>query len=296
MICRWIVLGRSYGGTLAALFRLKFPHIVTGAFATSGPLQAKADYFEYNEVIGTALGDKCSTALRQANDKVTQLLSNATGQAVLAKDFGFCAPLTSHLQHAMLIQSWSGDIDETVQYAMGNDTQNWCNTFLAAGGGDPYKALIELYFPQRSQCRAPLNYTQYVERAKRDAVDQTWTWQVTHNRAHAHTHSSLFDHLQPLTNHCACSPSSVLVLLSQTCSAYGWYQTGNSTHQPFSRLLDVSFSLAFCRDVFGISPSEVYAAIAETNDRNGGYHIANTRVPVYEWSVGSVESCCDIAT
>ena len=175
---KWIVLGRSYGGTLAALFRLKYPHLVTGAFATSGPLQAEVDYPEYNEVVDIALGEKCSSALRRANDKVTALLSNSTGQAQLAKDFSFCAPLTTPMQHAMLIESWSGDIGGTVQYAVGNDTQNLCDSFLSAGGGDPYKALIELYYPPRSECRPPFNYTQYVERAKEDAADMSWEWQV----------------------------------------------------------------------------------------------------------------------
>ena len=96
------------------------------------------------QVIATALGNKCNTALKLANEQVTRLLSNATGQAQLAQDFGFCSPLTTHEQHAMLIESWSGDVDGIVQYAVGNDTQNWCNRFLAAGGGDPYKALSEL--------------------------------------------------------------------------------------------------------------------------------------------------------
>ena len=176
---RWVVMGRSYGGTLAALFRLKFPHLVTGAFATSGPLQAKVDYPEYNEVVGIALGEKCSAALKRANDRVTALLSNATGQKQLAADFGFCAPLTSHEQHAMLIQSWSGDIDGTVQYSVGNDTQRWCDSFLSAGSGDPYKALIELYYPPSTDCTPPFNYSQYIDEAKRDTFDLSWVWQVS---------------------------------------------------------------------------------------------------------------------
>ena len=184
---QFVVMGRSYGGTLAALFRLKFPHIVTGALATSGPLQAKVDFPEYNEVVAIALGKQCNAAVKAANDKVTALLANSTGQAQLAKDFGFCAPLTSHLQHAMLVQSWSGDIGGTVQYAVGNDTRDWCDRFLSAGGGDPYQALIELYFPPSSQCRPALNYTEYVERAKRDTYDMTWEWQVSDTQTELHS-------------------------------------------------------------------------------------------------------------
>ena len=181
---RWVVMGRSYGGTLAALFRLKMPHLVTGALATSGPLQAKVDYSEYDETVGIALGSQCNSSLKAANEKVTALLSNASGQAQLAKDFGFCSPLTDPLQHAMLIERWADDVDGTVQYAVGNDTQDWCDRFLKAGGGDPYQALIELYFPKQSQCRQPYNYTQTVERAK--LRPEAWEWQVTRT-AHART-------------------------------------------------------------------------------------------------------------
>ena len=199
---KWVVLGRSYGGTLAALFRLKFPHLVTGAFATSGPLQAKVDFPEYNEVVEIALGHTCASKLRQANDKVTALLSNATGQAQLAKDFGFCAPLTSRHQHAMLVDSWAGEIDDTVQYSVGNQTQVLCDTFLAAGGGDPYKALIELYFPPRSECRPALNYTRYVEESKRDVKGLSWPWQVDADitsKGYAHAAPPLIRHLHPLS-------------------------------------------------------------------------------------------------
>lgn len=268
---RWIVMGRSYGGTLAALFRLKFPHLVTGALATSGPLQAKVDYWEYNEVIGIALGDECSTALKHANDRVTALLSNSSGQAQLAKDFGFCKPLTSPLQYAELIQSWSGDIDGIVQYSIGNDTRDWCDAFLAADK-DPYRALIDLYYPPSSECRQPFDYAAYVEESKQDATDMTWEWQVS-NAQHAARHSP-----QHSTRATLAHSLLPFVLCRQTCSAYGWYQTGNSSHQPFSSFLDANFSLSFCRDVFDISADDVYAAVAETNDRNGGYNISASRV------------------
>ena len=34
----------------------------------------------------------------------------------------------------------------------------------------------------------------------------------------------------------------------------------------------------YCRDVFGIRPADVYAAVAETNARNGGFDIQASRV------------------
>jgi pimeloyl-ACP methyl ester carboxylesterase len=48
---RWILFGGGYAGNLVAAFRLKFPDLSLGAIASSAPMQARTDFYEYMQRI-----------------------------------------------------------------------------------------------------------------------------------------------------------------------------------------------------------------------------------------------------
>lgn len=46
-----VVFGGSYSGNMATWIRLKYPDVIDGAMASSGPVQAKSDFYGKNIIL-----------------------------------------------------------------------------------------------------------------------------------------------------------------------------------------------------------------------------------------------------
>ena len=120
----WVALGGSYPGSLAAWLRLKYPHLVTGSVSTSGPLLAKADFFEYLEVVTASLDtvSGCVPALKTAVKRLGKLLENEAGAKYITNKFRLCSPLDRSNTNDVinLYESLIGNFEGIVQYNKDN--------------------------------------------------------------------------------------------------------------------------------------------------------------------------------
>ena len=75
---KWIIIGGSYSGTLVHYAVLKYPFLFKAGWASSAPLNAKEDFFEYDQIVGQSLSADCREKIRvttvemdrvQAHDK-----------------------------------------------------------------------------------------------------------------------------------------------------------------------------------------------------------------------------------
>ena len=120
----WIALGGSYPGSLAAWLRLKYPHLVAGSVSTSAPLLAKADFFEYLEVVQNSLDTVpgCVEAVKTGVSRVRELLTSRGGWKTLHNKFKLCSSLDGDNDKdvANLFESIIGNFEGIVQYNKDN--------------------------------------------------------------------------------------------------------------------------------------------------------------------------------
>eukprot|EP00300_Choanocystis_sp_HF-7_P025205 c2691_g1_i1.p1 GENE.c2691_g1_i1~~c2691_g1_i1.p1 ORF type:complete len:510 (-),score=98.65 c2691_g1_i1:143-1672(-) len=103
-----VAVGGSYGGMLAAWFRMKYPHLAHMALAASAPLRMvsqEVDDFKYFEAVTNTFGKaspSCPATVRNAFSRLLELTS-AGDFAAIRSAFNLCDDITSsEVEHLIL--------------------------------------------------------------------------------------------------------------------------------------------------------------------------------------------------
>lgn len=115
---KWLVFGGSYSGSLAAWLRLKYPHLVAGAVASSAPIEAIVNFKNYLQVVTDSLGPKCAHAVREATDQLAAKLKKPSEWQSLRQQFHLYYPLngTNRGDVATLALTLAANFMTVVQY------------------------------------------------------------------------------------------------------------------------------------------------------------------------------------
>ncbi|XP_072126012.1 thymus-specific serine protease isoform X2 [Mobula birostris] len=254
----WICFGGSYPGSLSAWFRLKFPHLVYAAVASSAPVRAQLDFTTYNEVVSQSLSNPVVGGSPKCRDAVTQAFSQldralARGEAArLESDFRSCQRLGGAGDYYELAGNLADIVMGTVQYNReqpGYDIGNLCQVMTNSALSSAYQRLVVLnqgYLKQMSKNCTDNSHQNALELLRSTVVkpfgvgERQWYY--------------------------------------QTCAEFGYYQTCKDESCPLSRWLTLPSQVDICAQVFGISAGSVQGAVAFTNEYYGADEPKSSRI------------------
>ncbi|KAG8893624.1 hypothetical protein FRB99_001833 [Tulasnella sp. 403] len=135
----WVSLGCSYPGLLAALTQEKYPGIFAAAWATSAPVQAQGDFWQYYEPIEEGMPKNCSSDAALVVKAVDQLLLNGTAEDKLRlKDaFGLRSLTDDDFGSAISwpIGRWQGMRASSYEYDGEDLFFQWCDSMETFANG-----------------------------------------------------------------------------------------------------------------------------------------------------------------
>lgn len=270
----WISFGGSYPGALSAWLRLKYPHVVYAAVASSAPVLAKLNFEGYNEVLSSALATPlvggCPGCLANVNAAFSQvsamLADGSTGRSKLSKLFNTCAPLggASDGDVATFVAALSGAFQGVVQY---NDeipgrpsVRSLCATMgnsTSGRGADPLSALAAVVADQAGGDCVDISYDDSMAVLRNTTVDRSSTGVGDRQ------------------------------WIYQSCTQFSFWQTcdGNTTCPWHTDTQSLASNLDLCSELFGEAGARVAELTDFTNDYYGGLDLQATRVLMVDGSI-----------
>lgn len=253
---RWVTWGGSYPGMLAALARLRFPHLIFAAVSSSSPLQATVDMVGYNDVVAQSMAvaevggsQACLDAIVQGHATIGEQLATAEGRASLEQTFHVCTPGAlddpkNQEQFAgdgvVYLPVQSNDPSCSTPYC---DIASICVLMVDEAAGTPLERLAQLSKAQHAGACVPVSYELMLRSVALPAnTERTW--------------------------------------LYQTCTEWGFYQTCNVGSQcPYTQglhVLDVDYDI--CLHAFNVTSVQVNYEVQQALGVYGGSGIQATRV------------------
>ncbi|KAM3910559.1 thymus-specific serine protease [Leptodactylus fuscus] len=252
----WICFGGSYPGSLSAWFRLKFPHLVYAAVASSAPVRAELDFTDYNKVVAQSLSDpviggsaKCLDRVRESFQEVNSML-HPGNTSKLEKDFSSCSPLHAPEDYAEFVSNLADIFMGAVQYNMespGSDVRKICENMVAAESAyEGLRTVNKMYMEFIGLKCVENSYEKSLADIKNTSIslvgvgERQWYY--------------------------------------QTCTEFGYYQTCEDSSCPFSPLMTLKSQLDLCTEIFQIPPDSVRQSVKFTNEFYGADHPKSSRI------------------
>jgi hypothetical protein len=209
---KWITIGGSYAGGLSGWFRSRYPHLTVGALASSGVVNAIADFTQFDTQIKTSAGrssPQCVETMKKLNQFVdTEIyLDSDTGKQIKTL-FG-----ASEMPNDEFLFMFVDGMVESVQYGA---RVGLCNKFTESTDTMGQIQILKDFAATMN----PLSINDY------------WS--------------------QILGNTTVDQKKSGRQWNYQVCTQLGWFQTPPKEESIRSSKLDMAFWKSYCQRIYGI--------------------------------------------
>lgn len=247
----WVSFGGSYPGSLSAWLRLKYPHLISGAVSSSGPLFAKLDYFEYLGIVQDSLattGPGCIEPIKEAIEDLEAKLNESMQWPQLSTNFKTCKGINGNNLDDVksFIELLVDNLAGIVQYNGRTpfDINSVCDIMRNESLGTPldrFAAVNSVSLANDGEECLDHEFSSFLSQLTNTTFNSNgvgwrqWTW--------------------------------------QTCTEFGWYQTSNQS-MVFGRMLDLDFFKSWCRKAFSEvewSDADFDEFMMNSNTEYGGF-------------------------
>ncbi|XP_032529402.2 putative serine protease K12H4.7 [Danaus plexippus] len=243
-----VVIGGSYAGNLAAWMKVLYPDLVDAAVASSAPVLAKKDFFEYLEKVTedyeTYGTHGCSDKIKNIFDRFHQLLQSSEGIKQLKKEENICDSCDMSVieNQAVFFEVKTSIFMSNSQYGSTKTIKQHC------------EKLSDVSYDTKSltdNSMLPIIYSE-----KLNCYDYDFNRMIQVMKS-----------------------NDDLFWIYQTCTEFGYYQTTNSKAQIFKNI-PLEFYIKICTEMFGndFNETRVDQAVKNTNKLYGGLNPNVTKV------------------
>ncbi|CAL2039664.1 unnamed protein product [Caenorhabditis brenneri] len=256
----WITFGGSYSGAMSAWMREVFPDMVVGAVASSGPVFAKTDFYEYLMVVENSIRTydrTCADRIQSGFNTMRTMFLTKEGRQNLSDIFQLLPPFGDNVtdidQHYFFSNVY-GNFQGAVQYS-GDNTGPYAN-----GYGIPDMCKI-----MTNDTNTPLNnivaFNQFMTVFYNGGVPYSGM---------DNNYQDLIDYLQNAQQF-GPEAGAGLLWMWQTCTEFGYFQSADTGNGIFGSPTPVNMYVQMCMDVFNsyYQRGTIDSSVSYTNYKYG---------------------------
>jgi len=245
-----VVIGGQYSGSLAAWTRQAYPHLVAGAWASSAPVFAVYDHFQFKELTGAVYrhvgGNECYQNIEQGFAEMEAMVFAGRHEEV-SELFHLCNVADDELDVQLFFSLMSEVFSLLAQFDQITNVDGVCRLLAnethesdAAAIAAVIVYLIDEIGGEEGQC-IDIDYQVTVEAERQTA----WDYPTNEFGLRQYTY--------------------------QLCTQLGWYHSSTSRLQPFGSSFPAAFRHQACGDIFDFYSRDLLVEnIARFNNVRGG--------------------------